>query len=154
MGKKCKKEAEKLGILNLPKYTFYGRPKGLKMKFSKYKPKFANEIRNWLLTFDPATTESESGGGRNNTFMMLAPQAGIYIEIADKMAGYAVPNPGNHVFEMNIHTDKMDVVKEIVKIVNSRWEDGIVPHLDVKKIEKKFKVNGTEVINAWNQFLS
>ncbi len=153
MGNKCKKEATNLGLMQAPKYTFYGRPAGLKQQFNRVKPKFVREILKWLKQNDPAMMENTSGGGRNNTYYLLSPQLGVYIEVLDRMAGALVPNPGNHVNEMNIYTNNADLVKQIIQIWNSRWEDGILPHLDMKKITKKYKVNENDVINAWKQFL-
>ncbi|NVM34619.1 MAG: hypothetical protein HWN81_03425 [Candidatus Lokiarchaeota archaeon] len=153
MGKKLQKQAMQLGLTNLPKYTFFGRPKKLKMKFSKYKPDLAYTVENWMKNLDPSTAAEESGGGRNNTFFYLASQIGMYVEIADKMAGVAVPNPGNHASKIDIYTNNEDYVRTIVRIINTIWDDGILNHLDFQKLEKKYKVRREDIINAWNAFL-
>ena len=41
----------------------------------------------------------------------------------------------------------------IIKSFNAQWDDGIVPHLNLKKLEKKYKVKGEDIVNAWNSFL-
>jgi len=40
-----------------------------------------------------------------------------------------------------------------VKILNDQWPDGMLNHMDLQKIEKKFKVKGNDVENAINEFL-
>ena len=165
MGKKkakeIQKEAETLGFKNLQKYTFFGSRKGAiilktetkKRTFKHNIPKFIIKIIEWLESIDPSTQESESGGGRNITFYLLSPQAGVYIEVDDKIAG-ALDIPGNHVYKMDIYGQNEDLVRQIVKIINDRWKEGIIAHLDLKKIEKKFKISSDDVINSWNQFLT
>lgn len=165
MGKKkskeIQKEAEKLGFKNLQKYTFYGRRKGGAVFFKDRKkhtfkhnvPGFIIRIIEWLESIDPSTQESEAGGGRNITFYLLSPQAGVYIEVDDKIAG-ALDIAGNHVYKMDIYGQNEDLVRQIVKIMNDQWKEGIIAHLDLKKIEKKFKISSDDVINSWNQFLT
>jgi hypothetical protein len=55
--------------------------------------------------------------------------------------------------KIDIYTNNQDYVKAIVKGINDIWDDGILSHLNIKKIEKKFKVKGEDIINAWNSFL-
>ncbi len=164
MGKKKAKEiqkkAETLGLKNLQKYSFFGQRKGaavLKTETKKHTfrhnmPKFLIKIIQWLESIDPSTQETDAGGGRNVTFYVLSPQAGVYIEIDDRIAG-ALDIPRNHVYKMDIYGQSEDPIKHIVKMVNEQWKDGIIAHLDMKNIEKKFKINSDDVINSWNQFL-
>jgi len=159
--KKIKKEAEILGFKNLQKYTFFGQRKGLailktetkKHTFRHNMPKFIIKIIEWLESIDPSTQESDAGGGRNVTFYLLSPQAGVYIEVDDRIAG-TLDIPRNHVYKMDIYGKNEDLVKQIVKITNDQWKEGVIAHLDFKKIEKKFKISSDDVINSWNQFLT
>jgi hypothetical protein len=159
--KKIQKEAEILGFKDLQKYTFFGRRKGgavikkdtKKRTFSHNMPGFIIRIIQWLENIDPSTQETDAGGGRNVTFYVLSPQAGVYIEIDDKIAG-ALDIPGNHVYKMDIYGKNEDLVRQIVKITNDQFKEGIIAHLDFKKIEKKFKISSDDVINAWNQFIT
>jgi len=159
--KKIIKEAEVLGFKNLQKFTFFGQRKGgaiikketKKHTFRHNMPRFIIKLIEWLESIDPSIQESDAGGGRNVTFYLLSPQAGVYIEVYDKIAG-AFDIPRNHVYKMDIYGKNEDLIRQIVKIVNDQWEDGIIAHLDMKKIEKKFKVSSNDVINSWNQFLS
>jgi len=165
MGKKkskeIQKEAEILGLKNLQKYTFFGQRKGgailktdtKKRTFKHNMPRFIIKIIEWLESIDPSTQESDAGGGRNVTFYLLSPQAGIYIEVDDKIAG-ALDIPGNHVYKMDIYGQNEDLVRQVVKIINDQWKEGIIAHLDLKKIEKKFKISSDDVIKSWNQFLN
>ena len=165
MGKKKSKEiqkkAETLGLKNLQKYTFFGqRKKGaaiLKTETKKHTfrhnmPKFLIKIIKWLESIDPSTQETDAGGGRNVTFYLLSPQKGVYIEVDDRIAG-ALDIPRNHVYKMDIYGQNEDSIRQIVKMVNDQWKEGILAHLDLKKIEKKFKISSEEVISSWNQFL-
>ena len=107
------------------------------------------------MSIDSSTEQSEagSGSGRKITFYVLSPQAGIFIEVDDQIAGM-MDIPENHIYKMDIYTQNVDLVKQCVKIINEQWEDGIIPQLDLGKIEKKFKVSAEEVINGWNQYLT
>ena len=60
MGKRLQKEAKKLGLTNLPKYTFYAQPRKIKMKFTKLKPDIAYIVENWMMSIDPSTKKEES----------------------------------------------------------------------------------------------
>ncbi len=164
MGKKKAKEiqkkAETLGLKNLQKYTFFGQRKGaaiLKTETKKHTfrhnmPKFLIKIIKWLESNDPSTQETDAGGGRNITFYLISPQSGVYIEVDDRIAG-ALDIPRNHVYKMDIYGQSEGSVRQIVKMVNDQWKDGIIAHLDLKKIEKKFKISSENVIYSWNQFL-
>ena len=164
MGKKKAKEiqkkAETLGLKNVQKYTFFGQRKGgavLKTETKKHTfrhnvPNFIIKIIAWLESIDPSTQESDAGGGRNVTFYILSPQAGVYIEVDDRIAG-ALDIPKNHVYKMDIYGQNEDSVRQIVKLVNEQWKEGIIAHLDLEKIEKKFKISSEDIINSWNQFL-
>ena len=55
---------------------------------------------------------------------------------------------------MDIYGKNEDLVRQIVKMTNDQWKEGIIAHLDLKKIEKKFKISSDDVINSWNQFLT
>jgi len=83
----------------------------------------------------------------------LAPQINVYVEILDKISGYFAYSEDNHVNKIDIYTNNQDYVKAIVKGINDIWDNGILSHLNIKKIEKKFKVKGEDIINAWNSFL-
>ena len=118
-------------------------------------PKLIIRITTWLLSIDTSTEQSEqgTGSGRKITFYVLSPQAGIFIELYDQIAGM-IDIPANHIYKMDIYTQNVDLVRQIVKLVNEQWEDGIIAQLDFGKIEKKFKVSAEEVTNGWKQFLS
>ena len=154
MGKEVQSQAKKLGLIDLPRYTFYARPKTNKAKFSKFKPDMAYLTEDWMKNLDPTTAMSESMlGGRSSGYYYLAPQLNVYVEIVDKISGYFAYSEDNHVNKIDIYTNNQDYVKAIVKIINDLWIDGILSHLNTKKIEKKFKVKGEDIINAWNSFL-
>jgi len=154
MGKEAQNQAKKLGMMSKPQYTFYYSPRKIKAKFSKVKPDVAYLIEDWIKNIDPSAIISEStSGGRSARFFNLAPQANVYVEILDKISGFVAYSTDNHVNKIDIYTDNQDYVRAIVKGINGIWEDGIVNHLKLKKLESKFKVKGEDIINAWNSFL-
>ncbi|MFX1377650.1 MAG: hypothetical protein ACFFA4_01025 [Promethearchaeota archaeon] len=154
MGKEAQSQAKKIGMMNKSQYTFYYSPKKIKAKFSKIKPDVAYLIEDWIKNIDPSAIISESTtGGRSAKFFYLAPQANVYIEILDKISGYVAYSTDNHVNKIDIYTENQDYVKAIVQGINNIWEDGIVNHLNLKKLSSKFKVKGEDILNAWNSFL-
>lgn len=153
MADKLQKEAARLGLTNQPKYTFYARPRKMRMKFSKYKPDIVYRIEEWMMNMDPSTQMSESGGGRNNTFYYLSSKLNMFAEIADKMAAMVIHNPDNHAIQIDLYTTNNEYVKAIIQYLNSIWEDGIINHLNTKKLAKKYKIRKEDIINAWKAFI-
>jgi len=154
MSKEFQSQAKKLGLTDLPRYTFYAQPKKIKVMFSKFKPDIAYFVENWMKNLDSTTTISESmKGGRSSGYYYLAPQINVYVEIVDLISGYFAYSEANQVNKIDIYTNNQEYVKEIIKGINDIWDDGILSHLNIKKIEKKFKVKGEDIINAWNSFL-
>jgi hypothetical protein len=153
MGRAVQKQAKKLGMMNLPKYTFYCQPAGIKRKFSTTTPRFIYVINDWVLSFDQSCQRDDTGSARTVWSFILASQAGAYIEVTSKIAGYSAMSADNYVSQVDVYTENMDIVKGVVKILNDQWPDGMFNHINLKKIEKKFNVNGDDVANAINQFL-
>ena len=153
MGKKVQSQAKQLGLTNQPQYTFYGQPKKMKVKFSKIKPDFAYIVEDWMKSVDPSTTTSESAHARSSDYYYLAPQINLYVEVNDKLSGFFAYSEDNHVCKIDIYTNNEDHVRTIIRSFNAQWDDGIVPHLNLKKLEKKYKVKGEDIVNAWNSFL-
>jgi hypothetical protein len=153
MGKQVKNRAIQLGLTNQPKYTFYARPKKIKAKFSKIKPDIAYTIEDWMKGIDSSAAMSESAGGRSSKYFYLAPELKTYVEIADKLSGAFAYSEENHACKIDIYTENEDYVRAIVKGINDIWDDGIIPHLNIKKLESKYKVSGEDIINAWKAFI-
>lgn len=153
MGKEIKRKANQLGLINQPQYTFYARPKKIKAKFSKIKPDIAYTIENWINGADASAAMSESVGARSSSYYFLAPELKTYVELVDKLSGAFAYSEGNHVCKIDIYTENEDYVRAIVKDINNIWEDGIIDHLNLKKLESKFKVKGEDIVNAWKAFL-
>ena len=153
MGKKVQKQAKSMGMTNLPKYTFFCQPEGIKRKFSTTTPKFVYTINDWVASFDQSCLRDDAGSARTVWSYILAPQSGIYIEITSKIAGYSAMSADNYVSQVDVYTENADVAKTVVKILNDQWPDGMLNHINLDKIAKKFKVSGNDVVNAINQFL-
>ncbi|MFX1363947.1 MAG: hypothetical protein ACFFCE_13790 [Promethearchaeota archaeon] len=155
MGKKVQKEAMQLGLTNLPKYTFYTQPKKVKAKASKVKPDIAYSIENWMTSIDPSIKMSETGG-RTSGYYYLSPGANIYIEVMSKMfakSRFTMYNADKQVTKFDIYTNNEDYVRTIAKDINSIWDDGMIPHLNYEKLQKKFKVGKEEIMTSWNTYL-
>ncbi|MFW9881294.1 MAG: hypothetical protein ACFFG0_50160 [Candidatus Thorarchaeota archaeon] len=153
MGREAQYQAERLGMMNMPQYTFYAQPRKIKVKASLIKPDIAYLVEDWIKNIDPRNIISELFVIRGSRFFYLAPQAKVYVEILDKMSGLYAFSEDNHVDKIDIYTENQDYVKAIVKSIDSIWEDGIVNHLKLKKLESKFKVKGEDITNTWNSFL-
>ena len=154
MGKKLQKQAKSMGLTNLPKHTFYCQPAGIKRKFSTTTPRFIYTIYDWVASFDQSCQREYSGKARTVWSFIIAPQSGLYIEITSKITGFSAMSADNYVSQVDIYTENVDIVKPVVKILNDQWSDGIFNHIDLQKIEKKFKVKGDDVLNALKHFLS
>ncbi len=155
MGKKVQKEAMQLGLTNLPKYTFYTQPRKVKAKASKVKPDIAYVVENWMTSIDPSTKTDESGG-RTSDYYYLAPGINIYVEVESKMfakSRFTMYNADKQVTKFDIYTNNEDYVRTLAKGINEIWDDGMIPHLNFEKLEKKFKVGKEDIVSPWNTFL-
>ncbi|MFX1391364.1 MAG: hypothetical protein ACFE9Z_14965 [Promethearchaeota archaeon] len=155
MGKKVQKEAMQLGLTNLPKYTFYTQPRKVKAKASKVKPDIAYVVENWMTGIDPSTMMSESGG-RTSKYFYLAPAINAYVEVESKMfakSRFTMYNADKQVTKFDIYSNNEDHVRTLAKDVNAIWDDGMAPHLNFEKLEKKFKVGKEAIMSTWNNFL-
>lgn len=155
MGKNVQKEAMQLGLTNLPKYTFYAQPKKVKAKASRVKPDIAYAVENWMSSIDPSTKMSESGS-RTSRYYHLAPGTNIYVEVESKMfakSRFTMYNADKQVSKFDIYTNNEDHVRTIAKDINAIWDDGMIPHLNFEKLEKKFKVGKEDIMSNWNTFL-
>ena len=153
MGKLAQKRAIQLGITNQPQYTFYAQPRKIKAKFSKIKPDIAYIIENYLKEADPSAIINESSGGRSSKYFYLAPSLNTYVELINKLSGAFSYAEDNHVCKIDIYTNNEDHVRAIVKGINEIWDDGIINHLVLRKLESKYKVRGEDIINAWKAFI-
>ncbi|MFX1427369.1 MAG: hypothetical protein ACFFBE_13015 [Promethearchaeota archaeon] len=155
MGKNVQREAMQLGLTKLPKYTFYTQPRKVKAKYSKVKPDIAYTVENWMTNIDPSIKMSESGG-RKSGYYYLAPGINTYVEVQSKMfakSRFTMYNADKQVTKFDIYTDNEDHVRTLAKDINAIWDDGMVPHLNYEKLEKKFKVGKEDIISTWNSFL-
>jgi len=153
MGKEIQKQAEKLGLTRLKLTILYARPKNVRMTFSKLKPGTADTIRDYMKTIDPSFVESSSRKMRNMVFYNLAPQVNLYVEIEDKLAGYAAPNPANHALQIKVYSDNEEHIRGIANAINARWPEGILTHIIWDKIESKYGVKREDAIATWKELL-
>ncbi len=63
-------------------------------------------------------------------------------------------NPAKHALQISIFTKNEEHIFGVAKAVDQLWEEGILPHMDWKWIEKQFKVNCEECIENWRIYLS
>jgi hypothetical protein len=152
MGSKAKKQAEKMGLTKQRLTILYGRPKKFRMTFSKNVPDVADAIRDFINFRDPNLIHDRSGGFRSISFYYVSGQ--LYVEVLDKISGALAVNPGNHVIQVNIFCEDDEIIRGIANAINQIWDDGILAHIDWKKVEGKFKVKQEDCIAAWKQWLS
>ena len=153
MGKKVQKMANQLGLLNQPKYTFYVQPRKIKGKFSRVRPDVSYIIEDWMGNIDSTAAYSETTTGRTYRFYHIAPELKVFVDILDKISGGLAWIETSHSTQIDIYTTNEDYVRALVKILNGIWDDGMVPHLNIEKLEKKFNVKGDDIIKVWNSFL-
>ncbi len=153
MGSKIRKEAENIGLTKQRLTQIYARARRIRMTFTKYIPDTTDAIRDYVNLIDPTFKQDRSGGGRNNSFYYMSTTANIFVEVFDKAAGFAVTNPDNHAMQINIYSNNDEHIRGIAKAVNGIFEDGMLAHLDWKKIEGKFKVKPEDGIAIWNTLL-
>ncbi|MFX1281920.1 MAG: hypothetical protein ACFFA3_21405, partial [Promethearchaeota archaeon] len=150
MGKGIQKEAMKLGLTNLPKYTFYTQPRKVKAKASKVKPDIAYVVEEWMTKIDPSTKMSESGG-RTSDYFYLAPGMNTYVEVKSRMfakSRFTMYNADKQVTKFDIYSNDEDHVRALAKDINAIWDDGMIPHLNFEKLEKKFKVGKEDIMSS------
>ena len=162
LGKKIQKMAEKLGLTHLPLTVLYARPRKIKRK-----PTIADEIFAFLqiasatripdvhLTIfkylkrnlnDPSFKHKIRASGRSWECYYLVPDSNLYIEGITKLAGMLAVNPGNSVSQIKIYSGTEEYPRIIARLVNNLFEEGMLAHMDWKKLEKKFKVKREECI--------
>lgn len=163
MGGEVRKQAEELRLTNLHLTTLYGqhpfyvtvRRKAIGALinpiFAKNVPNVVLAIHDYIaLNFEESNVFTDTTGGmRNKTYYILAPQVPFYAEIADKTQGMGDLKIENRVLEFKIFCDSEDHVRKIANVVNETVGVGIVDFTDWEKIEKKYKVNKEECIANW-----
>lgn len=154
MVNKIRKQADQQGITKLKSVVLYGRPKKMKMMFSKSKPDVVSIIGDYMNLNDPDFAQGSSGGGRNNTFFLIAPQLNLYAEVSDKTAGFAAVDPSNHVLKIEIFSGSEEHIRTIAQRIDNQWDDGIMPHIEWQKLKSKYKFDKGDIIELWDYYLS
>lgn len=157
MGKKrILEEVRALGLTKQHLTILYARPRKLRRTFAKIVPDIADAVRDHIAFLDSSFIQARSGGVRTNSFYYLAANIKLYVEVFDKAAGFVTHNPANHAIQINIFSDNEQNVRGIANVVNSIWadSDGLLAHMDWKRIEKKFKVKREDCIAAWKALLN
>lgn len=156
MGKKLRKEAQKLGFLNFPKTILYGGASKLIMGFSwgysTSVPVWTLLLEGFLENLDPDTKKGISKPDRNKLIFLLAPNLHVYIEINAKTAGF-MDTRKNHVQQINIFSRDNKYVNEIAHVINSCYKSGILSEIIWEKVGKKFHINQDQEIQMWEDIL-
>jgi len=155
MGKGVRKDAMQLGLMNLPKYTVYCQPKKVKAQFSKVKPDIAYVVEDWITNIDPSTKIGNTSG-RTVEYQYLAPGINTYVEVTSRLfakSRFTMYNADKQVVKVDIYTNNEDHARAIAKDINAIWDDGMAPHLNFEKLQKKFKVGKEDAMSTWNAFL-
>ncbi len=156
MGKQVFYQAESLGLTKLPFTTLYAQPRHMRTLASKFKPDIVDRIRDLMKQYDSSFIEDSTGGGRNSTFYLLAPQANLYVEINDRMATATGPGWTAHkrVSQIKIFSNNKSYIREIAHILNKIWDNEILKHINWEKIEKKYDVKREDAIIVWKNFIA
>jgi len=154
MGSKVQKQALQLGFNKFRLIQLYARPRKLRMTFSKSVPDVVDVIRDYINLQDSTLTVDKSGGGRNFTYYIVAPKAQTYVEAIVKMAGLVALDTSNMAMQINIYSNSDQIVRGIAAAVNVLYEDGMLPHLEFNKFEKKYPpVKQEAIIAEWKKWL-
>jgi len=155
MGSKVRAQADKLGLSSQQLTILYAQGRKIRMMFSRSKPDLADIIKDYVNLSDPSFMEEMTGGGKNNTHYYLSQKLGVYIELADRIKGWgpSMMSPTNHLIQISIFTNNMDLVLAIAKQLNRTFEDGMLPHIDWAKMEEMYKIKREDGIATWNAFL-
>jgi len=154
MGSIVVKVAKQLGLNKLRLTTLYARPRRIHQTFGGIStPDIIVSIRDYIHFQDSSFLQGRSGGGRNRTYYFLSQAKQIYMEVIDKASGFFIVDPSNHAFQVNIYCNEEQYIKEIAQILNNLFNNGILVHMDWKKIEGKYKVKADDCIAEWNKWL-
>ena len=154
MGKQVQKQAVELGFTKFPLTILYSRPRRLRPTFSMLVCDTADAIRNYIQMIDASSVVGRSGGTRSTTHYYLAPKARLYVEVIRKTVGVNANDPGNIINQINIFSKYRAHVISIAQRLNDIFPDGMLPHMDWMKIEKKFGVLREDCIAKWKALLA
>lgn len=154
-GKKIIRQAEQLGFKGFPLTILYGRPRKVRMTFSKLVPDYIDILREFMTSKDPECLMRIAKGGRGRMDVFLSVKEKIYIESIGKISGFAGMDPENHTFQISFWTENDDFVGDIVKAIDQRFSDvgGIRQHFNWKKLQKKYRVEQEDILPTWNKYL-
>ena len=156
MGKQVRYQAESLGLTKIPPTILYAQPRHMRALYSRFKPDIADKLRDMMKQYDPSFIEDSTGGGRNNTFYLLAPEARLYVEVNDRspIAIGAAWRADKHVSQIKIFSSNKSYIREIAHIISKIWDDEILIHMDWEKIEKKYNIKREDAIIVWKNFIT
>jgi hypothetical protein len=146
-------QAELMGITQLPLTTLYAMPKAFRVTFTRAIPDVADVIRDYINLIDPSLFQDKSGGGRNNSYYFLSTQIPLYVIIHEKTAGFGTQSPSNHALQIKIYTNDQGHIRGIAQAVNNLYADGILTHIEWKKVENKYNVKKDDCIAEWKKWL-
>jgi hypothetical protein len=170
LAKGVKKEAMELGLMNLPKYTFYCQPKKVKKQsligvirqksYFGVKPDIAYVVENWMTNIDPSTkmgTGPPVRGSFSAIFYYLGFGINTFVEITSivfaKSYSSKTYNANKQVVKFDIYTNNEEYVRAIAKEINAIWNDGMISHLNFKKLVDEFGVGKEDAMSTWNSYI-
>lgn len=143
-----------LGIMNSPRMVLYAQPRRMREIFSGAVPDIADIIRAYISRIDRTMFHAKSGGSRWLTFRYLTEVKALYVEIQFRVAGIVMGKIRNIVLQINFFCRTDEHIREIARLINERFENGILDYIDWRKVEKKFKVQREKCIVDWMNCLT
>jgi hypothetical protein len=179
MGKKAKKQANKLGFRELPLTVLYAQPKSIVEKHTKldtavniisgvaelfggsgasagtHIPDIADVIQDYCLKIlKESEFRFDVSGSRSKECYLLAKNSQLYVEIVDKMKGIWQTRASNHLTQINIYSENKQHAKDIANLINKIHKEGVIENTNWEEIEKKFNVSKKECIYTWEELLA
>jgi hypothetical protein len=106
--------------------------------------------------YDLSFIEDSTGGGKKNTFYLLAPQAKLYVEVNDRASvGWgAAWTAHKRASQIKIFSNNKSFIHEIAHNINKIWDDEVLKHINWDKIEKHYDVKREDAIIVWKNIIA
>ena len=153
---KIRKQAFRLGMMDLPLTILYARPYVATWRKMTYHPEPKEVIEHYIkyiLKIPNYIHESKARIGRTRRWGYLIPEISLYIEITDEVVGFKADNDENHVLQLLIHSEKEEHVQKIANLINSIYPKGVIKDMNWEKVEKKFEIFKEDCIKVWEELL-
>jgi hypothetical protein len=151
---KIKEQAQTLGLTDLPRKTLYARPRIATIRKALYYPEPAEVVEHYMqYSLGVESFLHARQGRKTREYYYLSPEASLYVEVFDKIAGFQPAKDENHINQLNIYSKAPEHVQKIANFTNEIFPLGLLSSIVWEKIEKKFEVSREKCIADWEKLL-